>query len=154
MDSHCNVKPDSQLNRGSGSNSSEYIISMESGTETEVFLLIIVLFLSASVSAFSLCSSWFLRAQGCACVPAGEHAERRRPGADDTLPEGGGADVSGGVASGSRWSGAGSLHLLEETQLWAAQPTAQRLQQPAHKGETTSRSICCIYGSYQYDFER
>ncbi|KAK7146555.1 hypothetical protein R3I93_014110 [Phoxinus phoxinus] len=40
MDSHCNVKPDSQLNRGSGSNSSEYIISMESERkDVHAFLL-------------------------------------------------------------------------------------------------------------------
>ncbi|XP_056102870.1 calcineurin-binding protein cabin-1 isoform X1 [Rhinichthys klamathensis goyatoka] len=40
MDSHCNVKPDSQLNRSSGSNSSEYIISMESERkDVHAFLL-------------------------------------------------------------------------------------------------------------------
>ncbi|XP_067269100.1 calcineurin-binding protein cabin-1 isoform X2 [Pseudorasbora parva] len=40
MDSHCDVKPDSQLNRGSGSNSSEYIISMESERkDVHAFLL-------------------------------------------------------------------------------------------------------------------
>uniref|UniRef100_A0A8C2Q1K9 Calcineurin-binding protein cabin-1 n=1 Tax=Cyprinus carpio TaxID=7962 RepID=A0A8C2Q1K9_CYPCA len=42
MDSQCDGKPDSQLNRGS--NSSEYIVSMESGTETRkevhAFLLV------------------------------------------------------------------------------------------------------------------
>lgn len=36
MDTRCDVKPDSQLNRGSGSNS-EYLLSMESGTQTESF---------------------------------------------------------------------------------------------------------------------
>ncbi|ROI74413.1 Calcineurin-binding protein cabin-1 [Anabarilius grahami] len=41
MDSHCDVKPDSQLNRGSGSNSSEYIISMESERkDVHAFLLV------------------------------------------------------------------------------------------------------------------
>ncbi|XP_067251580.1 calcineurin-binding protein cabin-1 isoform X3 [Chanodichthys erythropterus] len=40
MDSNCDVKPDSQLNRGSGSNSSEYIISMESERkDVHAFLL-------------------------------------------------------------------------------------------------------------------
>lgn len=47
MDSQCDSKLDSQLNRGS--NSSENIVSMESGTEIEVFLLVTVLFLSASL---------------------------------------------------------------------------------------------------------
>ncbi len=50
MDSQCDNKPDSQLNRGS--NSSEYIVSIESGTETAVFLLVTVLFLSASLLIF------------------------------------------------------------------------------------------------------
>lgn len=82
-----------------------------------------------------------LRAKGGECVLAGKHAKRRHPGADDPLSEGSGPEISGRVACRTQWSGAGYIQLLEETQRWAAQSSAQGLQQPAHKGTRRERRM-------------
>lgn len=132
MDTQCEVKPDSQLNCGTGSNS-EYLVSMESGTETEFSFYFCSLHFYI-FKHFCLCGCLFLRAERGACVLAGKHEERWHPGVDDALFESSRPDVSGRVAFRTRWSGFGYIQLLEKTQRWAAQSSAQGLQQPAHKG--------------------
>ena len=74
------------------------------------------------------------RTRGRPQVPPRQHEQRRGAGPHAALPEGGGAEVPGGLASRAGPRGAGGPPDLEEAQRGAAQPAAPGLQQPAHPG--------------------
>lgn len=126
LETHCDGKEDLQPLHRAGLLPADSLEYMESGRRRKASLTLTLTFIgtsstqSRSSATLTSCLSSSTRATGRPRLPARQHEQRRRVGADDALPEGGGPQVPGGVASWAGGRGVGGPPGLEEAQHGAA----------------------------------